>query len=531
MKNQPTMVSEEYLNSKEIIGARIESGGFYGTVRFIGTIPNYAGKWYGIEWDDPSRGKHNGSINGLQYFQTKHATSGSFIRKEKINFGKTLIEALIGKYGKEENHTIKKIHEQQIINLQKQIKAPFIEFVGFDKVSSKQSDFQSLEIVNVRGQFVSSIDKLEQLKSLFPNIRQLDLSKNLLTSWHDILDICDQLPQLYLLNVSENMLVLPENDQRIFPNITVFICGHMNLTWQDIKILSAIFPNINELRANNNNITELSCDKKHNFHNLEILDLENNPIGSWDNIVNLKVIKSLQDLSIGGIGLDKIDFKTDSEKIDYFHNLTKLCISDNNINDWTSVSELNRLPNLEELRFLNNPILNIEPIDTTVAIVVAKLGSLKVHNGRQLVGEFRIGDEFRRGCEYDYLKKYGLEWLRVKNTPERDRFLKEHNRYLTLIQLYGELEPEELKVENTSTLKNVLVSLNIIYDGKTVVKKVSPSMMIQKLKVLVQKLFKLDIIPELICLTDNNFEVPLDDDTKEINYFSVKNQDRILVKS
>lgn len=60
------------------------------------------------------------------------------MRREKINFGKSLIEAVITKYGKEESDIAKKIHEQQIINLQKTIKAPFIEFVGFDKVSTKQ---------------------------------------------------------------------------------------------------------------------------------------------------------------------------------------------------------------------------------------------------------------------------------------------------------------------------------------------------------------------------------------------------------
>lgn len=45
-----------------------------------------------------------------------------------------------------------------------------------------------------------------------------------------------------------------------------------------------------------------------------------------------------------------------------------------------------------------------------------------------------IQEDERRGAEYDYLKKYCLEYLRVENTEEREKFLIEHNRYLELIE-------------------------------------------------------------------------------------------------
>lgn len=42
---------------------------------------------------------------------------------------------------------------------------------------------------------------------------------------------------------------------------------------------------------------------------------------------------------------------------------------------------------------------------------------------------------FRKGAEYDYIKKYGLEWLQIKdNEAKRNDFLKQHNRYLELIE-------------------------------------------------------------------------------------------------
>lgn len=266
------------------------------------------------------------------HFLARHPTAGSFVRKEKLNFGRTLIEAIAAKYGNEESDIVKRIHEQQIISLQRSIKAPFIEFVGFDKVSNKQGKFEALEIISARGQNVSTLGAPSQLNTLFQNIQQLDLSRNLLTSWGTVFDVCRQLEQLFWLNVGENLLSFPEEPPPVFPKITVLICGHMRLSWQDIKRLSLSFPNINELRANDNNIDQLDTESGH-FQNLEILDLERNPIGQWQEVMKLNSIKGLQELNIAGIELGKIDFGPGWAKTDCFRNLSKLCLSDNAIND------------------------------------------------------------------------------------------------------------------------------------------------------------------------------------------------------
>lgn len=42
-----------------------------GTIRFVGSIAGKKGEWYGIEWDDPSRGKNDGSVDGVRYFTSK----------------------------------------------------------------------------------------------------------------------------------------------------------------------------------------------------------------------------------------------------------------------------------------------------------------------------------------------------------------------------------------------------------------------------------------------------------------------------
>ena len=41
----------------------------------------------GVEWDDATRGKHDGSTGGVQYFSCVSGTiSGSFVRLEKVRY-------------------------------------------------------------------------------------------------------------------------------------------------------------------------------------------------------------------------------------------------------------------------------------------------------------------------------------------------------------------------------------------------------------------------------------------------------------
>jgi dynactin complex subunit len=50
------------------IGTRIQVGKDRATVKFIGKVGDAQGAWLGIEWDDPARGKHDGTHQGTSYF-------------------------------------------------------------------------------------------------------------------------------------------------------------------------------------------------------------------------------------------------------------------------------------------------------------------------------------------------------------------------------------------------------------------------------------------------------------------------------
>ncbi|XP_019872154.1 tubulin-specific chaperone E isoform X2 [Aethina tumida] len=514
------MVAESNIRETEChIGARIELNGYYGSIKYIGPLEGYPGKWLGIDWDDPTRGKHNGMIKGVQYFETRHPKSGSCLRQEVVNFGQPAISSILSRYHNSEDSNI---YEEELKSFQKSINAPFLQLVGFDKVADRLSNFESLQIVNLRLQNVNSPGRPMELKNLCPNIRELDISKNLLSSWLDIFDICSQLEHLHWINVSENYLTLPDNySDFIFPNIKTLICGYMNLKWSDVLKLSTVFPNVEELRVPYNDITVLCIPKNTTLINLKMLDLEGNSIEHWSEIMKLSIIGTLQQLNLENINLKSIEIdKTDN----IFINLIKINLSNNDIMNWKSVGELDKLPCLEEVRLMRNPFLDLTDLETRDQMITARLKNLKVLNGRV------ISAEERRGAEYDYIKRHGLEWLKVKGSPDEQSFLSEHNRYLELIQTYGSLEESELTVQS-HILQSSLITLKLVHEDRIILKKVPPTIAVQKLVMLAGKLFKLSDRPRLkyISGAKSEIEVDLDDDVKELGYYSVQEGDIIKV--
>lgn len=116
----------------------------------------YAGIWVGVEWDDHQRGKHNGTVKGTKYFDTRlkllilnikviksiiiiiifsHPTSGSLIRPEKISKFENAYDAIENRYI---NLDDKPFDENLFKEAQKLSHAALFEFVGLQNISEKQ---------------------------------------------------------------------------------------------------------------------------------------------------------------------------------------------------------------------------------------------------------------------------------------------------------------------------------------------------------------------------------------------------------
>ena len=62
------LVDTERMAEENYSGQRLSFSGDLCTVRYIGPVSKTNGDWLGVEWDDANRGKHNGSHDGVKYF-------------------------------------------------------------------------------------------------------------------------------------------------------------------------------------------------------------------------------------------------------------------------------------------------------------------------------------------------------------------------------------------------------------------------------------------------------------------------------
>ncbi len=97
---KPLNTPRSYYMAPELhIGTRLQVDKQCATVRYLGKVAGQEGLWAGLDWDDDSRGKHDGSHEGRQYFTCLSGQrSGSFVRQNKLmavaDLGTTLPEAL-----------------------------------------------------------------------------------------------------------------------------------------------------------------------------------------------------------------------------------------------------------------------------------------------------------------------------------------------------------------------------------------------------------------------------------------------------
>ncbi|XP_015124320.1 tubulin-specific chaperone E isoform X2 [Diachasma alloeum] len=518
------------------IGQRIACDGHYGTIYYIGAIENTAGLWLGIDWDNPGRGKHNGTYHDKEYFKARYPTSGSFVRPGKVKSGISCIEAIKNRYGYIDDE-LAGVNREHIMNLRKEINAPFLEMVGFSKVNRKQSNFDQLSIVSVREECVSTSGDPGILGELFPNIEELDLSKNLINSWVTIEDICSQLMKLDRLNLSENMIPADQKLNRIngaFPNVTQLTMAHMNYTWKDIEACILMFPALRILSVPFNKANTLDMPISNSpLVRLETVTLEGNSIADWEEVLKLACLECLENLNLNSNVIERITFSNDGEggKTRLFPALKHIHLSSNLISDWSSVTELEKLQNLEDLKFRDNPVLNAESPETARQLIIAKISRLKVLNATE------ISVKERRDAEYDYMKLFAKEWLQLSENCDipRREFLAVHPRFPALVEKYGGPEIINCKADEMKSDVIIIefVSMNDSLQGKCVKRKVLKEMDVQKLTGIAQRLFKIGGKIPILSFVQSKLsreEIPLDKPLQQLKYYSIQNGDRVLVR-
>jgi len=516
----------------ELVGRRICTleGDHYATVLFYGKVGDTKGLWLGVEWDDSSRGKHQGVHDEVQYFipSSSSTTSSSFIRLNKVSLGVDIVTGVKERYGKVDGGT-GGVEQHTINNFRNTIGARFVEVVGFDKVNLAQCQLDKLSHISICDMKIN--DEFVDLFTHLPSIRDLDLSKNLLTSWNKIGKLLSKIP-IKVLNVSENRIPVPEQ----FPieslsSLHHLIIGDMGYSWQDIEQVAGYLPSLQVLQAHNNKLRSVSV-RPGCFAALQDLDLDNNQFTDWTSLNSLHTINTLISLRLNYNKLKSVDIEDDQ-----FKNLTSLQLSHNLLDEWKQVGKLNKLK-LKELRLRYNPVLDREGESTARSMIIAVVGSISILNGTE------ITKEERNWSELDYYKKYGLEYLGIKKLPDSQQsdalkvFKENHLRYLDIVNKFGEPEEGELVVKENN-IKSSLVSVKLrcpdVPGTADTAKKLPASMTVAKLKALVGRLYKKisggnEIRMYVQSGKDAEQKVELDNDLRELSFYSLQEGDIILVR-
>jgi len=518
-------------------GTRIESDGHYGTVKFVGEVPPTSGIWVGVEWDDPSRGKHDGCYEGVRYFSTEHPTAGSFLRQKKCNFGMSFMMALMQRYGRiEDEKELTQPDEMYVMggNTRTQV-----EWVGAGKINLKQSQFQELSDISLRGLYVNGAGDEGDIAKNTPNVKQLNLSNSLISSWLEVARITRQMQLLQELDVSSNRLELPKNGELdtegAFASVKTLYANHMNYNWNQVVTFLTMFQQVQTLLVCYNCISSLeNCPVF--LEHLVLVNLEGNPIQKWENVLNLSELKHLETLILNRTELGEISFPDGALTTRYFQKLASLWISNNRISEWSSINELNKLSSLTELRFLNNPLVATAGSSTAARqMIIAKLAKIRMLNSMDVTsGE-------RRGAEIDYIKMHGLDWKSAGGSEDltsklSDAFVEAHPRYLELIKKYGAAEDSEMKKAESSALKNSLITVKIkgpmLGDSPPLHKKLLLTMTVQKLKALVQRMFRIQDQANLKLTYLSKVigpEIELNNNLRDLAFYSVEDGDTICV--
>ncbi|XP_068679242.1 tubulin-specific chaperone E-like isoform X1 [Montipora foliosa] len=529
----------------EIVGKRVLCDGFRGEIKFVGLVPPTTGEWYGIEWEDNSRGKHDGTHEGIKYFECKHPTSGSFVRPKKVDFGIGIIEALKQRYGQGSDG----INQENMFVVGRKKQRTVVEMVGADSVQEKQSNYQKLQEVSLSGMPVNGPDRHLNLSLFAPYISELELSNTLLSSWEDVASITKDMQHLHKLNLSENMLKLPSAPETLLPSfsqVKVIFLNRMELHWEEVETIVGMMPSLKELHVCHNCLRNLRLKKGqvselHRLQNLRLLNLEGNQISEWEAVLKLGHLPRLDQLILNDNGITKIELgnKVQDEQgsQSLFPALQSLYLSKNKINEVQSVNELNHLPLLTELRFVGNPVFQEETSFASRQELLARLPSLTSLNGSS------VNSKERETAERAYLKKYAQSWVHAGgNITEgqvstlKPAFVELHPTYQELVKVHGVPPEAESSQKNPKTLKDSLIAVTITCpddpDKKTVTKKLPGTMTIAKLKGLLYRQFKVDSLNQKLSCVDSKLgrEVELDDDLRQLTFYSVRTGDTIYLR-
>ncbi|CCE87256.1 Piso0_005799 [Millerozyma farinosa CBS 7064] len=456
--------------------------GHLATIKYVGKLEEVWGDGeiaLGVEWDDPTRGKHDGSHNGRRYFTTDKAKSGSFLKASSVKIDKerrTFSEALVDRYGVASSHNFEEV----------KFGKKAVECYGLQKLDKLRSDFEKLTYVSLsRYSVVSFTNKpyTENILSKLSNVSTLDISFNLINRVETVWDIADNLPSLTELNLSGNRLLIWPDDEKSEAFVPHTKLRSLKMASTCLKpgqlnIFFKKFPSIEKLDLAYNEYSDQDMRDMHLPENLQFIDLTSNILSS--------VPEFFSGTKINNINLSQNIINTLHTTECPFSQVKKLLLKSNLLNDWNSIDVIpSMFPNLQEIHLAGNPLFASMSVEEMMTLLTARLSpgrdSLS-NNGFFKINGSEVTPDDIRNAELYFVSK-----VRSGDIPFD---LKSH-KWLDLLNRYHILPKTVSKSNNGFFMNRLKVFLVNTERGIVKEKEIFKTYSILRVKGIISEIFNL----------------------------------------
>ncbi|CAD7942030.1 unnamed protein product [Amoebophrya sp. A120] len=411
------------------VGSRLYVGGNLATIRWGPEVLPGQGedRWFGVEYDEVGKGKHDGTHNGIRRFTCPEKT-GSFVKVQKVSPPLSFGEALQSKYSDEEVPL--EFHDHA------KARSRSVEFVGRAEVVARMQNFQSLCEINLSSCLIGDSRNCLQRSCTssaaigsassdparggfaFPNLQRLSLDHNLITSWSTLADIWTGCPQLAFLSVTGNRLARPTiakastpgptanpssnpdtsdgsgiaafDESRTplppCPSLRALVLNETGVGWDAMP--THLFSELEELHVRANGWERLAEDLPERLPCLAHVQLEDNCLQSWDQ--TLEVLQRLPRLRSVNVSGNQLTDETLRLGAALPPTVTSVSCSNNLIRDWKTIAWLISHTGLRQLVVSDNPIGHAQALRQ---IVLALMPSLNRLNASEITSRERVNAE------------------------------------------------------------------------------------------------------------------------------------------
>ncbi|OAQ97006.1 hypothetical protein LLEC1_06364, partial [Akanthomyces lecanii] len=405
-------------NGRALLKTRVSYDDALCTVRYIGEVAGATGAWLGVEWDDSTRGKHDGSHKGKRYFQCKYrymttaatsasesATAASFVRPTRpSDTPVSFVAALKAKYVEQEPEASEAPYSQV------KFAGKIAEEVGFDKVRRQMAQLDELKMAILDGVHMASARQEGEpaVAHVSPKLAHIDISRNLFENLGPVVEICKDLPSLKKLAINGNRFQNVLEDAALGEATTAFLhvselgIGDNMLRWEEICRIAVAFPSLTNLAAGANQLTQLSAVNCGGLSTtLTSLNLEFNSFSTISDLASLTSLSSLRNIYLKGNNIRSLSSK-ETPCPTFPASIRYIDISYNQVDNWDFIDNLTKhFPGLTALRISHNPVYDVRAshnaptatADEAHMFTIARIGQLQSLNFSQITADDRANAE------------------------------------------------------------------------------------------------------------------------------------------